>query len=459
MRKLELLPTDDNIIATLNENILGRNTELGYFLELLNHVEDAYSIAIDGKWGSGKTFFVKQAKLALDACNDSISMDDEKRTSIKETLSNVTKVDDLQPQYPVYYDAWEHDNDIDPILSLIYSITEAYDYFDTLSIDSKKMLMDVGQKIIDRILPGSGAVLPALSELFKTSNILNEQKNKATLQEDIQTFLHSLIYENGNRLVVIIDELDRCRPDFAVKLLERIKHYFVDEKITFVFSINLEELSNTVRHFYGEAFNAGRYLGRFFDLIIKLNPANLDNYYKKFGLGDHYYYDYAIRTVISSFHFELRDIIRFISASQLLKDTINKIPNMMLLDMNQRDALTFCGFFVVPIMLGINVIQPELYGKFIRGEEAPLFVNVIKNMTQYDRVVDFLLGDKETFLRTETSKTFIDIEKRADSLYNALFSSENSDEIIIGKLIINQGVRDKLLEISSLLSNFSDFKK
>lgn len=378
MKKLELSPTDDNIIATLKENIFGRNTELGYFLELLNHFEDAYSIAIDGKWGSGKTFFVKQAKLVLETCNVSISMDGEQRSSIKETLSSVIKVGELQPQYPIYYDAWEHDSDVDPILSLIYSIIEAYDYFETFGIESKNALFNVGQKIIDKVVPGSGAVLTALSELFKTSNILDGQKNKETLQGDIQDFLHSLMNENGNRLIIFIDELDRCRPDFAVKLLERIKHYFVDEQITFVFSVNLEELSNTVRHFYGESFNAGRYLGRFFDLIIKLHPVNLNNYYNKIGLGDYYYYDYAIRTVISSFHFELRDIIRFISASQLIKDTIKKIPDMIHWDMNQRDTLTFCGFFVVPIMIGINIVQPELYGKFIRGGEAHLFVTTIK---------------------------------------------------------------------------------
>ena len=169
MKKLELSPTDDNIIATLKENIFGRNTELGYFLELLNHFEDAYSIAIDGKWGSGKTFFVKQAKLALETCNVSISMDGEQRTSIKEMLSSVIKVGELQPQYPIYYDAWEHDSDIDPILSLIYSIIEAYDYFETFGIESKNALFDVGQKIIDKVVPGSGAVVSALSELFKTS--------------------------------------------------------------------------------------------------------------------------------------------------------------------------------------------------------------------------------------------------------------------------------------------------
>lgn len=459
MKKLELSPTDDNIIATLKENIFGRNTELGYFLELLNHFEDAYSIAIDGKWGSGKTFFVKQAKLALETCNVSISMDGEQRTSIKETLSSVIKVGELQPQYPIYYDAWEHDSDIDPILSLIYSIIEAYDYFETFGIESKNALFDVGQKIIDKVVPGSGAVVSALSELFKTSNILDGQKNKETLQGDIQDFLHSLMNENGNRLVIFIDELDRCRPDFAVKLLERIKHYFVDEQITFVFSVNLEELSNTVRHFYGESFNAGRYLGRFFDLIIKLHLVNLNNYYTKIGLGDYYYYDYAIRTVISSFHFELRDIIRFISASQLIKDTIKKIPNMIHWDMNQRDTLTFCGFFVVPVMIGINIVQPELYGKFIRGGEAHLFVTTMKNLNQHDMLGTILLGNKETFSPTETGKKFIDIEKRADSLYQALFGSENEDEIVIGKLTINQDVRNKLLEISSLLSNFTNFEK
>lgn len=128
-------------------------------------------------------------------------------------------------------------------------------------------------------------------------------------------------------------------------------------------------------------------------------------------------------------------------------------------DMNQRDALTFCGFFVVPIMLGISIIQPELYGKFIRGEEAQLFVNAIKNMNQHNMLEMILLSSKETFSRADTGRTFIDIETRANLLYNALFGNENGDEIVVGKLTINQRVRNQLLEISSLLSNFSDFEK
>lgn len=43
-------------------------------------------------------------------------------------------------------------------------------------------------------------------------------------------------------MVVFIDELDRCKPDYAIRLLERIKHYFGDERITFVLSLNMDEL-------------------------------------------------------------------------------------------------------------------------------------------------------------------------------------------------------------------------
>ena len=48
--------------------------------------------------------------------------------------------------------------------------------------------------------------------------------------------------KKGNRLIIMVDELDRCKPSYAVKLLERIKHYFTNDRITFVFSVNTYEL-------------------------------------------------------------------------------------------------------------------------------------------------------------------------------------------------------------------------
>ena len=75
--------------------------------------------------------------------------------------------------------------------------------------------------------------------------------------------------ERGNKLVIFIDELDRCNPAYAVKLLEQIKHYMEDDRIIFVFSVNINQLQHTIKHYYGNNFNATKYLDRFFLINFK----------------------------------------------------------------------------------------------------------------------------------------------------------------------------------------------
>ena len=70
MRTYELKPTRANLVDTLSNDSIGRNIDLSRFLTILNHIHSCYSIALDGKWGSGKTFFVKQTKMLLDAQNE-----------------------------------------------------------------------------------------------------------------------------------------------------------------------------------------------------------------------------------------------------------------------------------------------------------------------------------------------------------------------------------------------------
>ena len=67
----------------------------------------------------------------------------------------------------------------------------------------------------------------------------------------------------------IIDELDRCRPTFAIELLERVKHIFDVPNIVFVFGINRGELVKALESVYGQ-IDAGTYLRRFFDMEFVL---------------------------------------------------------------------------------------------------------------------------------------------------------------------------------------------
>lgn len=80
MNAMELLPTEENLIACLCDNIVNRNKDIRYFYKILESKNGFRSIAIDGKWGSGKTFFVRQTQIVINALNESSDMDEEKRT-------------------------------------------------------------------------------------------------------------------------------------------------------------------------------------------------------------------------------------------------------------------------------------------------------------------------------------------------------------------------------------------
>mgnify|MGYP001344596906 FL=1 len=69
MNSFELIPTEENLIHTLNKDILKRNKALVRFYDLILAQEGVPSIAIDGRWGSGKTFFVKQSMLLINTKN------------------------------------------------------------------------------------------------------------------------------------------------------------------------------------------------------------------------------------------------------------------------------------------------------------------------------------------------------------------------------------------------------
>ena len=137
----------------------------------------------------------------------------------------------------------------------------------------------------------TGKNVTSLIDLAHADDPFEMLKNQKDIYLLISKFLESILFEQGTRLVVFVDELDRCKPSYAVQLLERVKHYFSVDSVTFVFSVNLNELQHTIKHHYGNDIDACRYLDRFFDLRISLPPANMTKYYRKIGLsnGSHVY--------------------------------------------------------------------------------------------------------------------------------------------------------------------------
>lgn len=260
MKQFEIMPTEENLIETINKDTIDRNKDIVFFYRILQAQESASAIAIDGRWGSGKTFFVRQTKLAINALNPYSNMDNQQRTKVTAKLPIKKNAENENNSIAVYYDAWENDNDTEPILSLIYEITKQ------LSVDfslSDVSVVKIAGAIVEAI---SGHNVNGIKDALTSEDPFTKFKEQKKIEENIKLFFKELLAERGNRLVIFIDELDRCKPTFAVHLFEQIKHYIFDDRITFVFSINLEQLQHTIKHYYGADFDACRYLDRFFDL-------------------------------------------------------------------------------------------------------------------------------------------------------------------------------------------------
>ena len=464
MRSFDLQPTKENLIRTYVENAIDRNDFLHNFIDFLDVVEGSMSVAIDGRWGSGKTFFVKQAKMILDSFNthitlyDTTGLDEVKQTWLKAHPDEIGRT--MNPQLCVYYDAWMHDNDEDPILSLIFYICQSiYTDFtfekneNTFSI-MKSIADFFGEKAISSILSVAESVEQG-KDPFETI------RSSQSIQEQINGFLESLLPEQGDRIIVIVDELDRCNPAYAVKLLERIKHYFSNDYLTFVFSINSFELQKTIRKFYGNDFDGSRYLDRFFDHRFSLPMPNLKKFYARFRNLEHNLMFDIADAVIRNYNFELREISRYLP---LIKVVINETEHGTMHERFFRfeeKTNRFCLHIILPIMIGLKLYNMNLYDEFVNGKNSQPMIDVLVDQTFTYVVRECLFLPNETLVESENADETTSLKNRLIQAYDAIFnSSENNKRlgVKLGNMTLFPQYKSLLNQAESFLSKFTSYK-
>ena len=456
MKSYELSPTYENLIETFSKDTISRNSDIFRFVSILDNVSDSCSIALDGSWGSGKTFFVKQSKMVLDAFNDFVTSDITKdRDTIKGIWGQATQKGlSLQPQVSVYYDAWENDNDEEPVLSLIYSILKSVDT--DFSFSKGTGCLTKAAALLEFF---TGKKWTQIIESFKSTSPLTELEASKNLENLIKEFFDSLLAERGNRLIVFIDELDRCKPVFAVKLLERIKHYFSNDRITFVFSINTNELQHTIKRYYGDEFDACRYLDRFFDLRISLPQANLQRYYQSINFNNsHYTYDIVCDAVIKAYHFELREIAKFIRLSKIAAYAPTHDDRRFDFSFSDGRAIQFGLLYITPIMIGLKISDSTRYEEFINGKDYMPLVEVSDNLRE--RFFEELLGNNEVYEKPKAEQVVVTIESKLKQVYEAIFVKEYDGRnycTTVGSYQFSAETKQVLLRTASLLSNYTQF--
>ncbi len=454
MNSYELQPTYDNLLNTYLNDTISRDIDVFRFIEILNSIDNGCSVALDGGWGSGKTFFVKQAKMVLDAHNNFIvSNDDTDKRKIKGLWTQHRKNNpvELQTQVSVYYDSWENDNDEEPILSLVYSIIQSVD--SDYSLLKGADCLQIAANILEFF---SGKKWTQLINSLKGEDPLQELKKQKGIQEMIKEFLESLLLEKGNRLVVFIDELDRCKPSYAVRLLERIKHYFSNDRITYVFSVNINELQHTIKQYYGADFNASKYLDRFFDLRISMPPADLNRFYQSLNFNNlNYKYDIVCNAVIKVYHFELREIAKYLRLTKIA--AYEPTHESKKYDFSFSDGLSiqFVLMYVVPIMIGLKIYDSCRYYDFIKGKDYTPLLEVCGSLG-----ADYfyhLLSRTESFEVNDQGKSVVLLDSKFKELYDALFVTDYDNRInkvCIGEYYFDRRTRETLIRTAGLLSQF-----
>lgn len=265
-------------IETAWEGDLWDRKRLG--IQLTNYVDRLQCgavLALDARWGEGKTWFVRHWQKHLEDENHNV----------------------------IYLDAFANDYLDDPFLTIAAEISQAFkssdniDDADVNSFNEKTASVLISLAAILPVIAakaglhwiGLGGAGEALQEVYKDGKdvydsvsdeitgklkehiekkIENHHLEKETIQ-DFKKELNQLADKLEIPLVFIIDELDRCRPDFAIRLIERIKHFFDIPKIVFVLVMDKKQFSKVICHNYGYDDKLGEeYLDKFVDFMIPL---------------------------------------------------------------------------------------------------------------------------------------------------------------------------------------------
>lgn len=261
--------------------------------KIINKYSDGFVLAINNNWGAGKTTFVKMWE--------------------QELKNQGTKT--------LYFNAWENDFEKDPLVALVSELENLSDknnqkkfkkVIEKAAPLAKNIALGIVKAQIEKYI-GKDNLKNALVDISEfgieslQSQITAYASRKKSI-DDFKTCLTDFVLSSSQDkpIVFIIDEMDRCRPDYAVEVLEQIKHLFTVPGIIFTLSIDKTQLGHAIRGVYGsEQIDSDEYLRRFIDIEYSLPEPKTSDFVNY--LYDYFDFNEFINSEIRlSFH-ELRD--------------------------------------------------------------------------------------------------------------------------------------------------------
>ena len=353
MGKFRIQPKDIDIPKEnpFENDRLGRRKMIESLTHLASTTEGPCVMALDAPWGAGKTTFLRMWSQYLR----------------------------IQGFPVVEFNAWETDFTGDPFVALCTELTGSIEAGESNNPSSKiDEVKEKGQVVIQHLASNAlrhitlgivdynalRADLDKQPEEFQLQQRMDEYQNTQAAFGQFRQALTDMAAElSGSRpLMVMIDELDRCRPTYAVELLETAKHLFAVDQVIFVLAVNRTELQHAVKALYGNEFKADGYLRRFIDLDVHLPEPYLDNYvnelFASMGLKDNFWFEKLLMTFLIASSPPLRDIAQTVHRLGLV---LNSLPD---------SDNSVAKMAVVALIL--RTLDEELYHQFAKKDISDL---------------------------------------------------------------------------------------
>lgn len=229
-----------------------------------------FCLAINGAWGSGKTFVLDM---------------------ITEKLSQ------KQECIVIKYDAWENSFYPDPLIAILSCVIDGLKNKLSKLRGYKKVIKEIGKQhgkeIIDKLCESSGKIgfianlikdfaeiIPSLKNASLTTDTKDAQleifKSYKSLLQEVKDLLNILTEKTfgenkRTKLVILVDEIDRCLPDEQLKILERLHHLFDVKNCAVIVTMNQSCVAKTVKTIYG--IDGYEYLRKFFNFTFRLDTS------------------------------------------------------------------------------------------------------------------------------------------------------------------------------------------
>lgn len=392
-------------------------------IELQSAQKKTSCFAINGKWGVGKSFVLEM---------------------LEEQLEKIPSDETATDKYMIFhYNCWQYDYYEEPLVAIVSSMLDTIDEKENLipsdiKIKIKGFLKAVGSALL---LNANEAVKKKTGinakEIFNvitnaTTKSAEEIENKhkydsnflfkATLKTLQETLIELSEYKT---IVFVVDELDRCLPEYAIKVLERLHHVFDSvDNVQVILSIDKSQLEHIIKKTFGENTETQKYLSKFIDFEVNLDEGSFsdkEEFDNKFAfyLNNFEYQNPATKSYqVEEFKTEIFDGIDIRSRIEIIEKC-----NLLHRVLNETDKP--CDFSIMCIEIFMMLVyQQGLDDYELRFDNINIFKNEAVLPKGLKRLIQTLEKEHHSGIAL-WSNTQGKTQLRANDIFSLIYSTHS----------------------------------